>query len=362
MNQPAVEAAEIVLPCTELSGTLPFFTDRLGFRIDSIFPADDPRVAQISGFGLRLRLERGPKGDDSLLRLLCRVPPDLASGATTAPNGTRIQFVAADAPVAMPPATPTLAVSRIGDGAWHTGRAGMQYRDLVTDRQGGRIIASHIRIPDAGPVPDYVHFHKIRFQMIYCTKGWVRVVYEDQGPPFVLGAGDCVLQPPEIRHRVLESGDGLEVVEIGCPAEHMTCVDHDLMLPTGALRPERDFDGQRFVRHESAKAVWQPWRLAGFEARDTGIGAATGGIAGARVVRPDGGTVGGASRHDADTLFLFLLQGALTLGTGERAEERLGAGDSVLLPARMAHRLAECSADLELLEVAMPAGFATERA
>ncbi len=64
-------------------------------------------------------------------------------------------------------------------------------------------------IADAGPVPDYVHF-----QMIYCYKGWVRVVYEDQGEPFVMNAGDCVLQPPEIRHRVLECSVDLGVVQI----------------------------------------------------------------------------------------------------------------------------------------------------
>ena len=52
-----------------------------------------------------------------------------------------------------------------------------------------------------GPVPDWVHFHKVRFQLIYCWHGWVRVVYEDQGDPFVLQAGDCVIQPPQIRHR-----------------------------------------------------------------------------------------------------------------------------------------------------------------
>ena len=110
----------------------------------------------------------------------------------------------------------------------------MQYRDLIPDRQGGRYIASHIRIPDGGPVPDYVHFHEIRFQLIYCYRGWVRVVYEDQGEPFVMNAGDCVLQPPLIRHRVLESSAGLEVVEIGVPAVHATHVDHERALPTPA--------------------------------------------------------------------------------------------------------------------------------
>ena len=38
----------------------------------------------------------------------------------------------------------------------------------------------------------------------------------------MLRPGDMVIQPPEIRHRVLESSDGLEVVEIGCPADHIT--------------------------------------------------------------------------------------------------------------------------------------------
>ena len=159
----------------------------------------------------------------------------------TAPNGTLIRLVDADPPLVLPPLVPSLVVTRMGDDPhWGAGRAGMGYRDLIPDRQGGRFIASHIRIPEAGPVPDWVHFHKIRFQMIYCYRGWARLVYEDQGEPFILQAGDCVLQPPEIRHRVLESSAGLEVIEIGCPARHDTLADHDLPLPTAAFRPDRD--------------------------------------------------------------------------------------------------------------------------
>ena len=44
-------------------------------------------------------------------------------------------------------------------------------------------------------------------------------------------AGELVLQPPLIRHRVLESSPGLEVVEISAPALHETFADHDLKLP-----------------------------------------------------------------------------------------------------------------------------------
>ena len=115
---------------------------------------------------------------------------------------------------------------------WKVGRAGMRYRDLIPSRLGGRYIASHIHIPTGGEVPDYVHFHKVKFQTIFCYKGWVRVVYEGQGESFVMQAGDCVLQPPQIRHRVLESSNDLQVIEIGSPAIHQTIADLVLTLPT----------------------------------------------------------------------------------------------------------------------------------
>src|SRR5262245_30514988 len=126
-------------------------------------------------------------------------------------------------------------ISRLNttNAVWYVGRAGMQYRDLIPGRLGGRFIASHIRILDGGETQDYVHYHKAIFQMIYCKAGWARVVYEDQGPPFALEAGDCVLQPPEIRHRVLESSAGLEVIEVACPGVYERWVGHAVSLPTG---------------------------------------------------------------------------------------------------------------------------------
>ena len=41
-------------------------------------------------------------------------------------------------------------------------------------------------------MPDFVHYHLVRFQTIYCLEGWVRLVYEGQGEPFLLRAGDLV--------------------------------------------------------------------------------------------------------------------------------------------------------------------------
>ena len=358
-----IRAAEVVLPCADLDPTLAFFVDRLGFRVATIFPADDPAVAVIVGHGLSLRLERGFPGAPGTLRLLCPDPIAFAGGALTlqAPNGTRVEIAPFEEPLVLPPLQPSFVrTSLVSEAGWKAGRAGMAYRDLIPGRQGGRFIASHIRIPEGGPVPDYVHFHKVRFQMIYCYRGWVRVVYEDQGPPFVLQAGDCVLQPPQIRHRVLECSPGLEVVEIGCPAEHETHADLELELPTAAVRPERDFHGQRFVRHEAARATQRPWRTPGFEARDLGMAEATGGVATAQVARRRGPLEPPrTTSHDAELLFMFVLEGTATLHAQGREALPLRGGDSLVIPAGLPHALAEGSDHLQILEVALPAGFET---
>ena len=229
-----------MLPCADLDPTVEFFVDRLGFRLDAIFPADDPTVAVLSGHGATVRLDGSLDGDAGHLRLLLDDSGPVDPGTVMAPNGTVVDMVPADPPVEVPPVVEALVINRLHDEArWIVGRAGMCYRDLIPGRLGGSFIASHIHIPDAGPVPDYVHFHHIRFQMIFCVAGWVRLVYEDQGEPFVLEAGDCVLQPPRIRHRVLECSADLEVVEIGCPADHETIVEHTIELPTAQLRPDR---------------------------------------------------------------------------------------------------------------------------
>lgn len=358
MPSARVHDAEVVLPCPDLAATLPFFLDTLGMRVVSIWPADHPRHAVVAGHGVRLALDPAAAVPPGLVRLRCADPDAVAGGRRrlTAPNGTVVELVDADPPLVVPPLRPGLVVSRAADaGEAGTGRAGMRYRDLVPDRHGGRFIASHIAIPEGGPVPDYVHFHKIRFQMIFCRRGWVRVVYEDQGEPFVMHAGDCVLQPPRIRHRVLEASPGLEVVELACPAEHETHADADLSLPNDRVDPGRDFEGQRFVRHVAAGAPWGPWRLPGFEAQDLGIGGATVGLAGARVARRTGPAPATPSTHEGELLFLFVLDGSVTLRPDGRADEPLAAGDSVSVPPGLAHALVDASDELALLEVTLPA-------
>ena len=352
------QAAEVILPCNELSPTLRFFAE-LGFRLDAIFPADDPRVAVLSGHGLRLRLQPG-RGDPGQLRLLYReLPADRADGPLIAPNGTRIELTEADPPLVLPLLRPTFTLTRAGiDGEWGEGRAGMLYRDLIPDRQGGCFIASHIRIPNGGPVPDSVHYHRVQFQMIYCARGWVRVVYEDQGPSFVLQQGDCVLQPPQIRHRVLECSDGLEVVEIGGPADHETHFDHELPLPQATERSDRRYSGQEFVRHQAASARWEAPANEHYEARDLGIAAATRGLVSARVLRlrrtPAAPLESSAlERKHASSSFWFVLRGSLSLVVAGQ-EHRMTAADACVIPPAQPLTLHTEDAELEFLEVRLP--------
>jgi quercetin dioxygenase-like cupin family protein len=213
-------------------------------------------------------------------------------------------------------------------------------------------IASHIAIPEGGPVSDWVHFHKVGFQMIFCRTGWVKVVYEDQGDPFLLRAGDCVVQPPRIRHRVLEASSGLEVVEIGCPALHETLADHDMTLPTGRTLPDRIYGGQRFLRHVAADTPWVPLEDTGFERRDTGVAEATFGVADAQVIRPAARTGLTCPPHRGELLFNFVLEGEVVLQRG--GDHPLEACDAFVIPAGEAWALKDGSAGLQLLQVRLP--------
>ncbi len=356
-----IVTAEILVPCDDIRTEMPYFEKALGFRLDKIFPSDDPAVAIISGHGIRLRLERDAVVAPVTIRFACTDPALFAQGQTkfTTPAGNTIIPYQHNPPLFQPETQHTFAVRRLADEApWVIGRAGMLYRDLVPDRLGGSIIASHIRIPDGGPVPDMVHYHTIGFQLIYCYRGWVRLVYEDQGPEFILKAGDCVIQPPEIRHRVLEASDNVEVVEIGVPADHETTIDYDMALPNGTVNPERVFGGQKFVRHQVKDAVWQPWRVNGFEHRDTGICDGTQGVASVQVARFTGETPN-PTKHSSDILFTFVLEGSMTL-TGEGHDPRkLSPGDAFVVPPHFTTTYGHCSDDLELMEVSLPGRFET---
>jgi len=285
---------------------------RDGFRLDVIYPADEPATALLSreGESVRLTTSRAPPLPDRLPRF----EPEFVLTRAGAPPGQ--------------------------------GRAGMLYRDLIPSRLGGRYIASHITIPGGGPVADWVHYHRIALQIIAVRRGWVRVAYEDQGEPFVMKEGDLVLQPPLIRHRVLECSPGLEVVEISAPALHETFADHELELPNGR-HPGRIYGAQRFLRHVAAKTPWTPTN--GGEAQETDIKAATSGLAEVRTLRPLRGEALTFGGQRGELVFGFVLDGSATLD--HRGMREVAPADAFVIPPGKAWRLRHPSADFRLLHV-----------
>jgi quercetin dioxygenase-like cupin family protein len=351
-----------IIECVDLDAELAFFRDVAECRVHLVSPADDPRrVVLYASSGGAVELVRADVDRPAVITIdaersdrLDLVSP--SGSVVTMRSVTERMNQPFGAAMEVPTNAATLAIVAPSDGSFGPGRAGMEYRDLLPDRWGGRFIASHIRITEGGDVADWVHFHKIRFQMIYVAAGWVDVVYEDQGEPFRMTEGDCVLQPPEIRHRVLRNSPGLEVIEIGCPAEHDTITDHDLDLPTASIDADRVFSGQRFVRHVANDVVPRPWVATDMAARDTGIDAATGGLAGAVVVGGgfNAGSAGPMLTHHGEFVLVVGLSGNAMLDVGGRAIE-LAPRASVALPAGTCWSWTTRSDEHSALIVTLPA-------
>ncbi len=350
-----------VMPCIDLDAMVAFLVDECGARIEAISPADAPRDVTMTVHGSTVCVRRFER--DEPVTLIVRSALIDAATTRVAPNGSVIELRPDSVDVVVvPPVVASVSVLHAGDG-FAMGRAGMAYRDLLPDRWGGAYIASHILIRDGGDVADYVHFHRVRFQMIFCARGWVDVVYEDQGEPFRLNQGDCVLQPPEIRHRVLRSSTGLEVIEIGCPAVHDTLVEHEITLPTPHVDARREFGGQRFVRHVADGSPRVPYPQPALVARDTGIGAATDDLAGAIVVEAAGSSA--LQRpieltNDGEFAFVVALGGTAVLtidgaGTTPR-REHIAARDAVAFAPGTTWSWSGWTEDFEFLEVSLPAG------
>jgi quercetin dioxygenase-like cupin family protein len=283
-----------------------------GFRLDVIYPADDPQCAVLSS------------ADETALVVTPQAPQ--------LPDG-------------LPPFEAEFVLTRASEDSGE-GRAGMLYRDLIPGRLGGRYIASHITIPNGGPVSDWVHYHRIALQLIYVRRGWVCVVYQDGGEPFVMLEGDLVIQPPQIRHRVLESSAGLEVVEVTAPAVHATFADHELELPNGSS-PGRVYGGQYFLHH---MAVETPWTSADEGlAQETKVGIATSGLAQVRTLRPRNGESLSFGGHGGELVFGFVLDGTATLDY--RGLHEIGAADALVIPPGQRWQLSHPSPDFRLLHV-----------
>ena len=103
-------------------------------------------------------------------------------------------------------------------------RAYAAYRNLGIDAAtDGMVVAQVIRfVPPCRPEEvSKLHYHDVDFQMVYVLKGWMTSEFEGQGA-ITMKAGSCWIQPPRIRHKVVDYSDDCEVLEIVLPAEFET--------------------------------------------------------------------------------------------------------------------------------------------
>jgi len=103
-------------------------------------------------------------------------------------------------------------------------RSYAKYRDLGIAAATNGMVQAHV-IKMVGPCDPAVvskeHYHDVEFQMIYVLKGWMKGAYGDAGV-VMMREGTCWLQPPKIRHTVLDYSDDCELLEIIMPAEFET--------------------------------------------------------------------------------------------------------------------------------------------
>jgi hypothetical protein len=117
------------------------------------------------------------------------------------------------------------SVSHLTDDAFAANglRSYARYRDLgIAAATHGLATASVIKF--VPPCTDEVrqrHTHAVHFQMIYVLKGWLKSEFEGQGT-HLMKQGSCWIQPPNIRHTVLDYSDDCEVLEVVLPADFET--------------------------------------------------------------------------------------------------------------------------------------------
>jgi quercetin dioxygenase-like cupin family protein len=125
-------------------------------------------------------------------------------------------------------AKPTSQIFRVSHHSEDDFEVGLRryakYRDLgMAKATSGKVQAHVIRfVPPCRPEEvSKLHYHDVEFQMIYVLKGWIKTELEGQGA-HVMRPGTAWIQPPRIKHKVLDYSDDAEVLEIILPADFET--------------------------------------------------------------------------------------------------------------------------------------------
>jgi len=97
------------------------------------------------------------------------------------------------------------------------------YRDLGIAAATAGLCQAHV-IRMVPPCTDEVrkrHIHETELQLVYVLKGWMKNEFEGHGTQ-MMSEGTCWLQPPGIKHTVLDYSPDCEVLEIIVPADFKT--------------------------------------------------------------------------------------------------------------------------------------------
>jgi hypothetical protein len=119
----------------------------------------------------------------------------------------------------------TFVASHLREGDFKDGlRRYARYRDLGIAAATKGLAQAHVIKLVPPCIPEEVsklHYHDVDFQMIYVLRGWMKGEYEGAGV-VTMREGSCWLQPPKIKHVVLDYSDDCELLEIILPADFET--------------------------------------------------------------------------------------------------------------------------------------------
>jgi len=117
-----------------------------------------------------------------------------------------------------------------------------------------------------------------------------------------------------------------------------------------------------FTVSHARDANWDDGLRGFFAYRDLGVADATEGRVGAHVIRARGASDAPGERHHhaLDFQLVYVLRGWVDFEYDGVGRVRLEAGSSVVQPPGIRHAELAHSDDLEMLEITLPARFATE--
>ncbi len=123
------------------------------------------------------------------------------------------------------PAPQRFTVSHLDEADFRANglRAYSAYRDLGVAAATHGLATAHV-IRMIAPCDDGArgwHRHETEFQLVYVLKGWFKNEFEGRGV-HTMREGSCWIQPPGIRHAVLDYSDDCELLEIVLPAKFKT--------------------------------------------------------------------------------------------------------------------------------------------